>query len=453
MTPLTRWVACSLPVALLWAMLGACSQSDAMTSPPVASSGAQMWGADFFPNIPLVTQRGEHVRFFDDLIKDKVVAVNFIYTQCADACPMETARMVEVAKLLGDRLGKDVFFYSISIDPAHDTPAVLAAYAKAWHTGPGWTFLTGNDDDVTALRKKLGVYDADRKKKDHNLSLVIGNQRTGRWMKRSPAENPYVLADQLGSWLHNWKLPHAKRDYAEAPEVRNISTGEELFRARCATCHTVGGGDRNDVETRRVGPDLKHVVAQRDRAWLERWIAEPDKMLAEKDPLATALFAQYQNIPMPNLRMSHEDIAQVLQYLGDESAGKTEAPRVKHVVSAADAAVVRAALATYDELRRALARDDLDAVHAAARQLRYDGADRLAAAGDLDAARAAFAALSQALIGVLVDNPALQQGRWLFQCPHASGYGKWIQADAALTNPYMGLKMPGCGSQLGHWKV
>src|SRR5262249_49164807 len=131
-----------------------------------------------------------------------------------------------------DRVGKDIFFYSISIDPEHDTPAVLKAYAEDWKTGPGWTFLTGSAEDVTTLRKKLGVYEADLKKKDHGLSMLIGNQKTGRWMKRSPYENPYVLATQLGSWLHNWKLPVAKdRDYANAPPVRNISTGEELFRA------------------------------------------------------------------------------------------------------------------------------------------------------------------------------------------------------------------------------
>jgi cytochrome oxidase Cu insertion factor (SCO1/SenC/PrrC family) len=122
------------------------------------SNGGAIWGANFFPNIALVSHRGERARFFD-LIRDKVVAVNFIYTSCSDSCPMETARMVEVQKLLGERMGKDVFFYSISIDPEHDTPARLAEYAQTWHTGPGWTFLTGKADDVTYLRKKLGVYE------------------------------------------------------------------------------------------------------------------------------------------------------------------------------------------------------------------------------------------------------------------------------------------------------
>src|SRR5262249_62066997 len=141
------------------------------------SGGGAMWGANYFPNIPLVTHRGEKVRFFDDLIKDKVVAINFIYTRCADAWPMETARLREVERLLQGRLGKDIYFYSISIDPEHDTPEVLSAYAETWKIGPGWTFLTGSEEDITALRKKLGVYEPDRKKRDHGLSMIIGNQR------------------------------------------------------------------------------------------------------------------------------------------------------------------------------------------------------------------------------------------------------------------------------------
>jgi protein SCO1/2 len=279
------------------------------------SFGGAMWGASYFPNVELVTHDGARVRFFD-LIKDKVVAINFIYTRCGDACPMETARMVEVKNLLGDRLGSDVFFYSISIDPEHDTPEVLRDYAQRWHTGPGWTFLTGAEADITRLRQKLGVYQADLKTRDHNLSIVIGNQRTGRWMKRSPGENPYILANELGSWLHNWKRASpVDRDFAQAPEVRNISTGEELFRARGAACHTVGDGDR------RVGPDLLDVHLRRDRAWLTRWIVEPDRVLAEGDPIATEQFIRYQRIAMPNLRITAADAERIVAYLVDESEG------------------------------------------------------------------------------------------------------------------------------------
>lgn len=283
--------------------------------------GGSIWGADYFPDIQLTTHDGRSVRFFD-LIENRVVAINFIYTTCPDACPMETARMMEVHKLLGGRLGKDVFFYSITIDPERDTPEVLRKYHETWGIGEGWTFLTGKEEDITLLRRKLGVYsriDPGKDALDHNLSLVIGNQGTGRWMKRSPYENPYVLATQLGSWLHNWKLPsEAARDYADAPEIRQISTGENLFRTRCASCHTIGEGDVA-LDARRLGPDLYQVTRQRDSRWLRRWLAEPDKMIAEKDPLATALLARYDNIPMPNLRLTGTDVTALLGYINEES--------------------------------------------------------------------------------------------------------------------------------------
>jgi protein SCO1 len=460
------------------------------------SNGGSMWGANYFPNIPLVTHRGERVRFFDDLIKNKVVAVNFIYTQCSDACPMETARMLEVQKLLGDRLGKDIFFYSISIDPAHDTPEVLKAYAENWKTGPGWTFLTGKEEDVTLLRKKLGVYDADTKKKDHNLSLVIGNQKTGRWMKRSPFENPYVLATQMGSWLHNWKLPSVvDRDYANAPEVRNISTGEELFRTRCAACHTVGEGDRDDVEQRRVGPDLFNVTKQRDRAWLERWMMHPDEMLAEKDPLAVKLLGEYKNIVMPNLRLSRSDVDDVLGYIEEESRGverraelvRTAANTKAAVVTPAEGATpapagplperaagpVRDSLASYEAMRARLAADDLVGAqsHAAAiadaatRASADAGAARhglldlaaaaraVGAAADIAAARLSFGDLSKNVVALMAGDPALREGRFLFLCPMASGYQKWVQTSPTLNNPYWGKRMLTCGNQLTIWAV
>ncbi|HYO13112.1 MAG TPA: SCO family protein, partial [Thermoanaerobaculia bacterium] len=159
--------------------------------------GGEVWGASYFPNVPLIAHDGQRVRFFDDLIKDKVVLLNFIYTTCPDACPMETARLLEVQRILGDRVGKDVFFYSITIDPDHDTQPVLAEFAENWGIPKGWTFLTGSKEDITLIRKKLGVPIQDVQSqdfKDHDLSLVMGNQGTGRWMKRSPFENPYVLA-------------------------------------------------------------------------------------------------------------------------------------------------------------------------------------------------------------------------------------------------------------------
>src|SRR5258708_14847101 len=89
--------------------------------------------------------------FYDDLIKGKVVAIDLIYTHCMDSCPLETARLAQVQKMLGDRVGRDIFFYSISIDPDNDTPEELKAYAEKYHAGPGWLFLTGKKEDVELI--------------------------------------------------------------------------------------------------------------------------------------------------------------------------------------------------------------------------------------------------------------------------------------------------------------
>ena len=311
-------------VAAVTLLGGPATEASDTTASRHDGRGGSVWGADYFPNVPLTTHEGETVRFFDDMIKDKVVAINFIYTTCPDACPMETARLLEVADLLGEeRMGKDVFFYSITIDPEHDTPEVLAEFVENWQIGPGWKFMTGKEEDITLLRKKLGTYIEEiqgEDSNDHNLSLVIGNQATGRWMKRSPYENPHVLATQMGQWLHGWKIASKeKRSYEDAPELRQISTGELLFRTRCASCHTIGKGDVQEIAERRVGPDLLHVVKQRDRAWLERWLMEPDVMLEEKDPLAMSLYEQYNNVSMPNLRLSEVDVQNLIEYMEEES--------------------------------------------------------------------------------------------------------------------------------------
>jgi protein SCO1/2 len=276
------------------------------------------WGADYFPNVELTTHLGETVRFFDDLVAGKVVVISFIYTSCPDACPLETARLVGVQQALGERVGQDVFFYSISIDPARDTVEALAQYAERFGVGPGWLFLRGREEDVLDLRRKLGVLGANETKlEQHSLSVVIGNQATGRWMRRSPFENAYVLADEIGAWLHNWKSPTViEEDYSDAPELRSVSRGESLFRTRCSACHAIGPEDGLP----RSGPNLQGVADWRDRAWLERWIREPDRMLAEGDGLALTLFEAYRRVPMPNMRLNETEVAAVIEFMQAESA-------------------------------------------------------------------------------------------------------------------------------------
>ena len=113
--------------------------------------------ADELPKVTLKTQDNKTVRFYEDLVKGKIVIINFMYTQCKTTCEAGTMNLLQVQKALGDDLGRNVFIYSISLDPEHDTPAVLKAYAETHGVKSGWTFLTGNAKDITALRDKLGL--------------------------------------------------------------------------------------------------------------------------------------------------------------------------------------------------------------------------------------------------------------------------------------------------------
>src|SRR2546428_290529 len=167
----------------------------ALFAVPAAADNAR-WGAGYFPNVTLTTQDGAPVRFYDDLVKGKIVAINLIYTTCKYACPLETARLAQVQRLLGDRMGRDVFFYSITIDPDHDTPAVLAEYAEKYHAGPGWLFLTGAKGDIELIGRKLGLYTGPdpRNPDGHVPYLLVGNQATGQWMRNLKLNDDDVSA-------------------------------------------------------------------------------------------------------------------------------------------------------------------------------------------------------------------------------------------------------------------
>jgi protein SCO1/2 len=286
---------------------------------PIQASGdlaprPRLRAQDPLPNVALTRHDGTEVRFHDDLLEDRVVVLNFMYTSCADVCPMETARLCEVQEILGDRVGRDVFMYSITVDPDRDTPEVLADYRRRFGVREGWDFFTGDEQDILSLRRRFGLYFDDTEDlQDHNINMVLGNARTGHWLKRSPFDNPYVLATQIGSWLTDFSNSGiGTEDFAGAPvRLPDLPEGEALFRTRCAVCHRVGQGDGRP----RVGPNLQGVAERRDPEWLLRWILEPDVMLAEGDPIATGLFHAYNQVPMPNLGMTPEEARLVLGYL------------------------------------------------------------------------------------------------------------------------------------------
>jgi protein SCO1/2 len=275
-------------------------------------------------NVPLVTQDGEQVRFYDDLIKGKIVAVNFIYTSCMFTCPLETARLAQVQRILGERVGNDIFFYSISIDPDHDTPVVLKEYMQEFEVGPGWTFLTGKREDIDLLAYRLGMTDDPSitsgpgpNLDGHTPHLLIGNERTGQWLRNSSTDNPSMLAhfltDFVGGGTGARAVPRSAATGAAGAPLK-LNVGQYLFAKECAACHTIGQGDK-------IGPDLKDVVARRDREWLARYIREPNKMRAAGDRIALALASQYRAV-MPNLNVGDRDLDALLDYLSAQAASQ-----------------------------------------------------------------------------------------------------------------------------------
>ncbi|MFN0119408.1 MAG: SCO family protein [Blastocatellia bacterium] len=135
----------------------------------------------YFTDVELVNQRGEKLRFYSDLIKGHTVIINAFFTTCTSVCPPMNKNFARLQDALGDRLGKDVFILSISVDPATDTPERLKEYAARFGAKPGWHFLTGSQENVAQALRKLGQYVEN--KDDHLTIVLIGNDQTGLWKK------------------------------------------------------------------------------------------------------------------------------------------------------------------------------------------------------------------------------------------------------------------------------
>lgn len=159
----------------------------------------------YFPNIVLQTQDGRNVRFYDDLVKDKIVTLNFFFSHCDEVCPLVTANLVKVQRLLGDRVGRDIFMNSITLKPEEDTPPVLKKFMQKFDAKPeGWNFLTGKPAEIELLRRSLGfTYPEpaiDKDKTQHIGNVRYGNEPLMLWgacpgMARAP-----FIAESI-SWM------------------------------------------------------------------------------------------------------------------------------------------------------------------------------------------------------------------------------------------------------------
>lgn len=154
---------------------------EAPVAPPLKEAENSSPAQKYFSDVVLVNQHGQQFRFYSDLLKGKVVVISSFMATCVSACPAKNRNLEKLQEAAGDRLGKDVFILSISVDPVTDTPERLQQYAKTYHAKPGWHFLTGRKENVDWALYKIGHYVPD--KENHSNILVIGNESTGLWKK------------------------------------------------------------------------------------------------------------------------------------------------------------------------------------------------------------------------------------------------------------------------------
>lgn len=155
----------------------------------------------YFTDVELINQDGKKVRFYSDVLKGKTVVVNAFFTTCTSVCPPMNRNMEKIQEVFGERVGRDVFLVSISVDPDTDTPARMKEYAQKFHAGPGWVFLTGKKENLDWALYKLGQYV--EKKDDHKTIFIIGNEPTGLWKKAFGMANVAELVQVVESVVND----------------------------------------------------------------------------------------------------------------------------------------------------------------------------------------------------------------------------------------------------------
>jgi len=155
----------------------------------------------YFTDVILVDQDGREMRLYSDLLKGKTVIINAFFTTCQGSCPVMAGTFALIQDWLGDRLGKDVYLISVTVDPATDTPAKLKEYAERFKAKPGWHLLTGKKENVEAALYKLGQY---VENKDSHLSImIVGNEPTGLWKKAFGLAKPEEIIKIVESVLND----------------------------------------------------------------------------------------------------------------------------------------------------------------------------------------------------------------------------------------------------------
>jgi protein SCO1/2 len=194
-------------------------------------------GAGHFTNALLRTHEDKQVKFYDDLIRGRQVIINMMYATCEGACPVVTSKLVKVYRALKDRMGKDLFMYSISLKPEQDDPAALKRFAEMHGAMlPGWTFLTGDPYDIETIRYRLFRWDHIKLDADldfHTAMIRIINDSTNCWTMVTPHASMFTVLQHI-SWADPPKTLEQRIEENKAVQER-INREVKLYGYRKTT--------------------------------------------------------------------------------------------------------------------------------------------------------------------------------------------------------------------------
>ena len=183
----------------------AAAASAAAVKPPSRSAAAETAAHNYFTDVELIDQDGKPHRLYSDLLAGRTVVVDVFFSECTGSCPMVGAALAKLQAGLGERMGRDVYLLSISVDPTTDTPARLKEYAARFKAGPGWFFLTGKPENVELALRKLGQYV--EKRDAHSNILLVGNEKTGLWKKLFGLLKPEELLTSVQGVIDDSGMP------------------------------------------------------------------------------------------------------------------------------------------------------------------------------------------------------------------------------------------------------
>jgi protein SCO1 len=151
---------------------------------------------EYFTDLKVLTHEGEELRFYSDLLREKIVAINFFYIHCPSPQPsLET--FFKLQKMLQSRLGTEILLLTLTVDPTRDTPVAIRDYAKKFNPQKGWHFLTGDADNMEKINQKLG--NTRNLPEGHLRLILLGNLKTGHWMKVADDVHEFSLKKGLQS--------------------------------------------------------------------------------------------------------------------------------------------------------------------------------------------------------------------------------------------------------------